>query len=158
VRGMTLVEIAFVVMIVGILAAMAIPAIKQAQLRTRASVLANDLRVFSEAFNRYCNENARWPSETRTGVVPVGMAPYLPTSRWTRITPIGGYYDWDYRVVAPNGKRVTAMISIRPLRGATLSISRQDLLTIDRKIDDGNLTTGNLCARYPSAVSYILEK
>ena len=156
-RGFTLVEIMVVVVIIGILAAIAVPEIKRVQQRARCTAFINDLRVFSETYQRYCNENGNFPAESGTGVVPAGMAPYLRSTNWTRATPIGGNYDWDSGVVAPNGKTPVAMISVRPSGSNLITLSSQDLLYIDQKIDDGNLATGSFCVTYPTCVSYILQ-
>ena len=66
-RGFTLVEIMVVVVIIGILAAIAVPAIKRVQQRARCTAFINDLRVFSETYQRYCNENGNFPAESGTG-------------------------------------------------------------------------------------------
>src|SRR5471032_1326062 len=77
-RGFTLVEIMVVVVIIGLLAAIAIPAFQRVQQRSLASRMANDIRQCESAFERYAIENGGWPPPAAPGVVPAGMAPYLP--------------------------------------------------------------------------------
>ena len=53
----TLVEIMIVVVIIGLLATIAIPAFKRVQLLAQTNRAANDFRVFSQAFETYATQN-----------------------------------------------------------------------------------------------------
>jgi type IV pilus assembly protein PilA len=124
----TLVEIMIVVVIIGLLAAMAFPAFQRARQRSQAARLINDFRQFDSAFQRYVMENGQGPAAAGIGVVPTGMAGYLPTS-YTSPSPLGGGYIWS----GPSSNIV--------LSGSTANDALMQL--VDAALDDGVLTTGN---------------
>ncbi len=69
-------------MVVGILAAIAIPNTQAALMRARAAEAVGDLQVLRVAVFQYVGDNHRWPPDAVVGVVPTGMADYLPDG-WT---------------------------------------------------------------------------
>lgn len=130
----TLVEIMIVVIIIGLLAALAIPRFQRIQRATQNNVVANDFRVFSQAFEGYSLQHGSWPDNAGPGTVPPGMgSDDFRTSTWESLTPIGGQWDWKLDVAG-----FTAGISI-----VGFTCSESQLAEIDAKLDDGNLTTGN---------------
>ncbi len=145
-RGFTLVEIMIVVVIIGILAAMAGVAFKHTRERAVATRIGNDLRIFADAFQTYTLENGSYPDDVGSGVVPAGMEEYLNASLFTSTTPAGGNYDWDKGVFG-----ITAGVS---LRGAT--VGAETIQKIDDIIDDGNLSTGIVRSR-TGGLLYIIE-
>jgi prepilin-type N-terminal cleavage/methylation domain-containing protein len=135
-RGFTLVEIMVVVVIIGLLAAIAIPAFQEARRSTVATRVATDLKVFSEAFALYALEHGVYPPDVTPGVIPPLMVGHLPSS-FTRATPAGGFYDWDYQQFG-----VTAGVSVfSPTAGIDV------MQRVDRILDDGNLTSGRFRER-----------
>jgi type IV pilus assembly protein PilA len=130
-RGFTLVEIMIVVVIIGLLAALAIPAFARVKQRAQNSRVANDLRVFAQAFDTYLMENGAWPADAAPGVVPTELVGRLPAA-WSKPTPIGGLYEWDNE---PALKSLTLYQTTAPMT---------QMLAIDALIDDGNSATGNL--------------
>jgi prepilin-type N-terminal cleavage/methylation domain-containing protein len=126
--GFTLVEIMVVVVIIGLLAAIAIPAFQRVRERSIASRYINDFRQFDSAFQRYATEFGGWPPAGAVGVVPAGMTGYLPTS-FTSGSPMGGNYQWS----GPSGYVVLRNSS------ATDAVMQR----VDAALDDGVLTTGN---------------
>jgi prepilin-type N-terminal cleavage/methylation domain-containing protein len=130
--GFTLVEIMIVVVIIGLLAAMGIPALGRVRERTENTTVANDLRTFSAAFDQYALEFGSWPADGAAGVVPVEMTGRISAAAWTRGTPGRGRFDWEN-----GGVGIQAGIS---LFGCTFSDER--LAKIDAMIDDGNVNTG----------------
>lgn len=144
--GFTLVEIMIVVVIIGILAAMAGVAFKQVRERSIATRVANDLRVFADAFQTYSLETGAYPADVGPATVPSGMEEYVNASLFTSETPAGGRYDWDEGVFG-----ITAAVS---LQGPTVETSV--LLEIDEIIDDGDLGSGFVRSR-SGGLLYIIE-
>jgi prepilin-type N-terminal cleavage/methylation domain-containing protein len=124
----TLVEIMIVVVIIGLLASMALPAFQKSRQRSQAARLTNDFRQYDSAFQRYLMENGTGPAAAGLGVVPAGMAGYLPTS-YTSPSPIGGGYIWS----GPSSNIV--------LSGSSGNDALMQL--VDVALDDGDLTTGD---------------
>ena len=155
--GFTLLELSIVVFIISVVAALAVPALKQVNLEARSSATANDLRVFSGALQTYVHEHGDWPPGTGTpGEYPAGMEGYLGPTNWARVTPIGGHYTW-----APNslqqGERYRAVIMISSAGDDQVTSDRLQLEDLDRKIDDGDLTSGNFRLGYRNYPVSVLE-
>ena len=64
--GFTLVEIMIVVVIIGLLAAMAIPAFRRVRESAQNARFVSDLRTFSQAFETYSLRNGAWPPNAST--------------------------------------------------------------------------------------------
>lgn len=131
--GFTLVEIMIVVVIIGLLAALAIPAFQRVRTSAQNSRFVSDVRVFSQAFETYSMKNGTWPANGGTGVVPAGMSGELKDSAWTTMkNSVGGRWNWDM-----NSSGITAGIST-----TGVTVTDAQMAAIDAKIDDGDLTTG----------------
>ena len=133
-----------VVTIIGMIAAIAMPAFSRARMRSRASSEMTDLRTLESAFVMYAADNGDFPAPTwLPGVVPPGMDAYLHGNVWTKPAVAGGRYAWMQHA-APNGPQ-QYVISIM---GAD-----QDVMAIvDKAMDDGNEGTGKLQSMAPSYV------
>lgn len=156
-RALTLVEMMVVVLIVGMLASLSMPAIKRATQSARTSAIVNDLRVFYSAFGNHAQQAGSYPPETAVGVMPPLMVDQLKTSSWQRKTPIGGLYNWDNNR-NHGGTRYRAAIAISRSGTNRVTADNAQLLSIDRKIDDGNLRTGNFRLGAASEPVYIIER
>jgi len=139
--GFALVEIMMVAAIISLLATLAVPSLEKIQTEARTTVIVSDLRVFAAAFQAYAQETGDWPAEVKQGIVPAEMAGRLSESAWMRTTPMGGKYNWE-RNQLHRGVRYAAAISIKKTKKAPLPLDVNQLLDIDRKIDDGDLLTG----------------
>lgn len=151
----TLVELCVVVFIIGLLAALALPAMKRVAQKARVSAVANDLRVFAGAFQAYNHQHGRWPADTYPRIMPREMSGAL-TGAFTGKTPIGGFYDWDQNV-SPNGFRTTAAITLLTQGTERLTSDLAILTAIDKLLDDGNLRTGSVRRGSTNALVYIIE-
>ena len=144
----TLVEIMIVVVIIGLLAALASQSYIKVQEESKVSTAANDLRIFSEAFERYALEIGQWPVDGTPNSIPAGMSGFFADVTWQAGTAIGGVYDWDQGVFG-----ITASVSITGYTAST-----NTLLKLDAKIDDGDLTTGRLREHFAGRLFFILEE
>ncbi len=129
-RAFTLVEIMIVVVIIGLLAAMALPMFQRVRNRSLASRMANDIRQCEAAFQRYALENGGWPPPNAPGQVPAGMENYIPAV-YTQATVVGGNFSWS----GPNAR---LYISNTPTSAVTV------MQMVDALLDDGDLSTGTL--------------
>ncbi len=130
--GFTLVEIMVVVAIIGVLAAIAIPGFRIARTRSQNTAFINDMRIIEGAVNSCAMETKAYPADKNAKIMPPELASYLTSMDWTKTTPIGGYWDYYYKVAG-----ITCGIGVyQPGRTA------DEMAEIDAKIDDGNLTTG----------------
>lgn len=144
-RGFTLVEIMIVVVIIGILATMAIPAINRVKYASQNSRIMNDFRIFAAAFINYNMENGAYPPDGAFDF-PTGMDDYLPTASWNS-PPLGGQWIWDQ-----NDWNVTAAVSYRNSRMSVPQMTR-----LDERYDDGDLTSGKFQRISSDRYSYIIE-
>ncbi len=125
-----------VVVIIGLLAAIAIPAFARVQETSRVSAFTNDLRIGRDAFQTYAMENGQWPSDG-TGAVPNEMQGYLNLESFAEETPLGGDWDWDAGVFS-----YAAGLTVR-----NPSADEDTMLRVDQKIDDGDLSSGDFRSR-----------
>lgn len=145
--GFTLVEIMIVVVIIGLLAAIAIPAFQRVRTRAQNSRFVSDLRVFTQAFETYSLQNGAWPPNVGAGIVPAGLSGAIQVNTWTSPTVVGGNWNYDRNI---NGIAVAVSCS-----GSNIDDAR--MRNIDTMIDDGDLSTGIfqfISGRY----MYILEQ
>lgn len=155
-RGFTLVEIMVVVVIIGLLAAMALPSYRHITIRSKATAVENDLRAFSTAFITYNLQNGKWPGDEDPRVIPAEMATALPTG-FTLKSPIGGYYKWCYNS-HPDGVDAKSAIIVQGDADNPVSDDEDLRLLIDKQLDDGDLHNGNIVVGSTGALVYIIEK
>jgi len=146
-RGFTLVEIMVVVVIIGLLAALALPAFQRSQRASQNARVINDFRIFVQSFEVYNTQSGSWPPNAAAGAIPAGMSGNFKEDTWTHPTTIGGQWNWDF-----NRPEFTAGVSI-----SGFTCGDAQLKEIDIKIDDGNLSTGFFQKINTSRVSYIIE-
>ena len=90
--GFSLMEMLVVVVILGILAAIALPLYQKVTYRARAASIINDLYVVRTAAYQYQAEENAWPPDAERGDVPPDFAPYVETVDFAG----DGYaLDWD---------------------------------------------------------------
>jgi len=91
-HGFTLVELVVVVMVIAILAAISIPNMQGALMRARAAAAVGDLQVIRQAVFDYLGDQHQWPPDAGVGVVPTGLADYLPAG-WSMTKE---HYELNY--------------------------------------------------------------
>jgi type II secretory pathway pseudopilin PulG len=151
-----------VVTIISMIMLAAVTTYNRIQRKARASTIVNDFRVFASAFQAYAHENGSWPAESAVGIVPLGMDnTRMNSTQWTRLTPMGGQFDWDFMQVHPGGTssggRWRAAIGINNSGASSVILDEALLLEIDRDLDDGNLNTGSFRLGGDGGPLYILE-
>lgn len=138
-QGFTLVEIMIVVVIIGLLAAMAVPAFQRIRRNVQNKTFANDLRQIRGAAEQYIMEHSAYPEDGQPGEFPAGLLEYLPSicAIKNQPTPLGGQWDWDFQQFG-----CTAGISVyQPMADAA------QMQELDALIDDGDLSSGNFRTR-----------
>lgn len=142
--GWSIIELAIVVLIIGILAALAIPLFAMIIKKSRFSTLANDLRTHSEAFQNYAMEEGDFPSShTTAGTFVPGMEELL-SHKWRDKTPVGGAYTWEFSLDPDPAKTLAYIQVIQQPPNNVFNITLDDFRELDEKLDDGNLGTGLL--------------
>lgn len=112
--------------------------------------MANDLRVFAQAYESFATQNAGWPPNVGPGIIPPAVrVGWLKNGVWLAKTPVGGQWNWDYEV-AGLGFRAGVSIS-----NFTWPVAQ--LREIDALIDDGDLPTGSFRRPGGGRVSFVLE-
>lgn len=157
IRGFSLVEMGMATLIVGVIASLAMPALKQAVLAARATSVANDLRTFAGAFQAQAQQSGAYPPDVGIGIMPPLMVGSLGNTAWLRRTPIGGRYHWEYNRTF-SGTRYRAAIGLRTQAQNRVTTDRAQLTAIDRKIDDGNLATGNFFLGIGNEPFFVIER
>ena len=136
-------ELMVVVTIIGLIAAIAIPAFRKSTTRTIIGVQETDLNSFDRDFKTFELENQFLPvSQSTAGQTPAGMEGILGAA-WKKPAPIGGSYAWFNSPGATPDDRI-AYIRIRGTATSPIAITSAELLELDERIDDGNTSTGVL--------------
>ncbi len=121
-----------VVMIIGLLASMALPAFQKIRRSAQNAAFVNDLRQVRSAIENYAMENGGYPPDGIAALAPE-FDGYISSAINNAPTPVGGVWDWDYEQFG-----VKAGVSVyQPTADAA------QMQEIDRMIDDGDLGTGN---------------
>lgn len=149
-EGFTLVEIMVVVVIIGLLAALAIPAFQRNQRASQNARAVNDFRVFSQAFEIYNTQNGAWPDSAAPGVVPtlpVSIAENLRAANWQSRTSLGGQWLWENSLSSAGDAGICLV---------DFTCTDAQLAELDAKMDDGNLTTGRFRKTSATRAIYVL--
>ena len=145
--GFTLVEIMIVIVIIGLLAAIAVPGFKRILQTSQSARFINDCRVFTGAAQMYLLESGDASIEdTSTGELPEVLEDYIDATVWTGDTPIGGSWDFD----SDYGYNGVGAV------GTTMDAA--DLLAMDERFDDGDLSTGQMRLEDGDRVYWLIDE
>ncbi|MDQ8194577.1 prepilin-type N-terminal cleavage/methylation domain-containing protein [Coraliomargarita sp. SDUM461004] len=141
-HGYTVVELAVVSGIVGLLAAIAIPTFQGSRDNARIVTLENDLRLYEQTFNTFKLDNGDYPSSVSSaGVIPSGLEGDM-SAAWKLPSPIGGTYRWVYSI-ADEPEDSVGYIEIVHSSLYPIIIDQSRLQTIDEQIDNGDPDSGS---------------
>jgi len=143
-RGFTLLEIMVVVLMIGILLAMAIPGFKAVRERARISTFTSDFRAVKEAVNRFNLSEGYYPLSG--GAIEPEFFDYMRQDVITETTVIGGNWNFDDS---------TAIFAI----GIVGYEVEDDIVErIDSAVDDGILTTGSMTKTSDGEFYFVIEE
>ena len=131
-RGFTLIELLIALVVIGLMAAMAIPTFLKVTKNSRIAAFGRDVKTLANASETYILESGLWPPDTSSGVFPNELAGYFSKRFFETETPVGG--SWDYEEF-DNG--ITSGIGV-----VDPALDEAELVRADAIIDDGNLATG----------------
>ena len=146
-RGFTLIELLIVVVLLGILAAVVIPAVGNHTDDSKVSATITNIQALQQAALLAKLKGGVWPADQNARILPPEMAPYLPANAFRMPPPVGGMYDWQ------GAWGATAAVSIFD---AQFSF---DLWTkLDEAVDDGDLLTGHVRLINGAFLYFVIEE
>ena len=125
-RGFTLIEMLIVVVIISILAGILLPKVVTFRDRAVAASAVGSMAVVRNAAYHYNEGASTWPPNTARGVVPVGLATYLPSG----FTFKQKDFDllWKLQKVVSGGKTTTTqMVLIYPVTATLCTLIASEL-------------------------------
>lgn len=130
-KGFTLIELLVVVLIIGILAAIALPMYNSAVKKSRAVQVIVNLRSLANAADRYYLESAQWP--TTFEQIDIGIGVNCSTE-----TCVQG--DYAYTLLNLSTKQITAYLGdSASITAFALSIQLEDFVVGDYLVKKGKL-------------------
>lgn len=101
-RGLTLVELLVVVVIVGLLSAVAVPNYFKQVRRARYAQASSDMSGMQKAILIYLSSEGQFPPDVNEGIVPTDVLPLYADS-WPTTGPYGAAYDYEEWNVGSTG-------------------------------------------------------
>lgn len=148
-RGFSLVELIIVVMIIGVLGAIAIPRLSRGSEGARVNAFVAELNTFAQLIEQVQLETGVQVKDSTTGRMPSDLKGYLHENSWEGQTPIGGYWD-----IERDDNGVTLAVGVHFDK---VTVDRDALRSVDEIIDDGNTKTGKFRALSVDRFYLILE-
>lgn len=137
------------IVIIGLLAAIALPAFRKVRMNSQNSRFMADLKMFRGAAETYALANGEFPADGSSGQLPAGLEEYIKESDFEVQSPLGG--SWDIEVEDSGG--VTFAIGV-----VDYTVSGDQIQMLEDRFDDGNTGTGNLRGIRPQGIYWIMEE
>lgn len=151
-RGFTLVEILIVVIIIGVLAAIVIPVVSNAQEQARQAEFQDTLRKLTMATQHYLETNSSLPTQGAGDPIPAEVYVNMyDNATFPNRTPLGGYWhlgffadvnEWGVGVWWPSDETGV----------------EDKIVEIDVALDDGDKNNGKFQARNSARYYWLLRK
>ncbi len=133
-KGFTLIELMIAVVILGVLASIAVPFFRKYVRATRATTFVNDIRLLSDAGNQYALESGFWINTSAPGTYPPELEGYFSRRKFALGSSLGGQWVFDQY----DDSDFTSAVGVD-----SPAESEEIFAMVDKRIDDGNLNTGN---------------
>ena len=133
-QGFSLIELIIVVVIIGILSAIAIPRLSRGTEGASINAFVNEINNLAKAIDQYQVESGNQIADSSTGVLPTELADCLNANSWKGQTPLGG--QWD---IARDESGIVLAVGVHYMSS---SPDEDALRQADAILDDGDLTTG----------------
>lgn len=138
-RGFSLIEIMIVVTLIGLLNAIAVPALRQTRKQVQATRIANDFRQIKDSLEFALTELGSFPPDRNPGQFPPELSPYLPREAWNQaIVGNNTRWDWD-NWIGRGGRPFQVGLTLRYRGGG---VDTELMQMVDGILDDGDLGTG----------------
>lgn len=132
----SLVELVIVLVIIGVIGAIAIPRLSRSTGHAARNAFIQDLKLFVRAAELYAFEQGAPLPDGITGELPnKAFGQYVVAETYERDTPIGGQWDTEFK-----DSGVASALGVHFMTGR----SRDDgyMARLDARIDDGDLAAG----------------
>jgi general secretion pathway protein G len=114
--GFTLIELITVMMIVGILTAIAVPQYKAAIIQSKEAVLRQDLFLFRDAIDQYYIDKGKYPASL-DALAEEGYLRKIP------VDPITQQADWEAVFEEPDPDRPGESPGVQDVKSASAEVS-----------------------------------
>jgi prepilin-type N-terminal cleavage/methylation domain-containing protein len=149
--GFTLIELMFVIVILGVLASIVLGQFRDMTGDAGRSAFMTSGRIFTEAAMRFQLDTGEYPEDSSSGVLPVGFGDYVQVNRFEGGTPLGGVWDSEN-----NSFGITSAIGVH-FDGTGDTKDDAFMMEIDLAMDDGDLGTGRFRQLDADRYYFIIE-
>ncbi|MGK7912971.1 MAG: type IV pilin protein [Synechococcus sp.] len=92
--GFTLIELMVVMVVIGVLTAVAIPSLASQVDRARMAAAVSEMKSFADGIHSFAILNGAYPGDNHEAV-PAGTDGYINGTAFMNPTPLGGRYNFD---------------------------------------------------------------